>query len=75
MESNPDPTKKADEILFSFKKTPQNHPQLIFNWAQVTKVNQEKHLGFILENDLSFEKHLEEKIRKAKKNIGILKHL
>ena len=75
MEFNPDPTKQANHILFSLKKTPQNHPQLFFNGTQVTKVNQQKHLGLILEINLSFEKHLEEKIRKAKKNIGILIHL
>ena len=75
MEFNPDPTKQANEVLFSCKKTPQNHPQLIFNGYQVTQVNEQKHLGLILQNDLSFEKHLDGKMRKAKKNVGILKHL
>ena len=32
-------------------------------------------LGLILDSKLSFEKHLNEKIIKAKKNIGILKQL
>ena len=53
-------------FYFHVKKTPQ---------VQVLQVNEQKHLGLILENDLSFERHLEEKIRKAKKNFGILKHL
>ena len=34
-----------------------------------------KHLGLILDSRLSFDKHLNEKIIKAKKNVGILKHL
>ena len=34
-----------------------------------------KQLGFILDSKLSFEKHLNEKIIKAKKYIGIIKHL
>ena len=38
-------------------------------------VKEQKHLGLILESSLSFEKHLNEKIIKAKKNVGILKHL
>ena len=75
MEFNPDPTKQANEVLFSCKKTPPNHPPLFFNGAQVTRVNEHKHLGLILENNLSFEKHLDGKMRKARRNIGILKHL
>ena len=75
MEFNPDPTKQATEVLFSCKKVSSNHPQLIFNGTAVVKVNEQKHLGVILQPGLSFEKHLNEKIMKAKKNIGLLKHL
>ena len=72
---NPDPTKQATEVLFSCKKMKPNHPQLMFNGTAVTKVNEQKHLGLILESDLSFDKYLNEKMIKAKKYIGILKHL
>ena len=75
MEFNPDPIKQATEVLFSCKKSSPNHPQLIFNGIAVAKVNDQKHLGLILDSRLSFEKHLNEKIIKAKKNVGILKHL
>ena len=76
MEFNPDPTKQATEVLFSCKLNSPNHPQLIFNGSTVVKANEQKHLGFILDSGLSFEKHLSEKIIiKAKKNVGILKHL
>ena len=75
MEFNPDPIKQATEVLFSCKKKSVNHPQLNFNGVAVVKVNEQKHLGLTLEPGLSFEKHLSEKIIKAKKNIGILKHL
>ena len=34
-----------------------------------------KHLGLILEPNLSFEKHLYERMVKAKKNIRIIKYL
>ena len=34
-----------------------------------------KHLGLTLESNLSFKKHLIEKIKRAKKHIGIIKHL
>ena len=75
MEFNPDPTKQATEILFSCKKSKPIHPPLIFNGSVVSKVEDQKHLGLILEPNLSFEKHLHEKMIKAKKNIGIIKHL
>ena len=74
MEFNPDPTKQATEVLFSCKKVSPNHPQLIFNGTDVVRVKEQKHLGLILQPGLSFEKRLNEKIIKAKKNIGLLKH-
>ena len=63
------------EVLFSCKTSSPNHPQLIFNGTVVAKVKEQKHLGLILDSGLSFEKQLDEKIIKAKKNIGIIKHL
>ena len=75
MEFNPDPTKQATEVLFSCEKVSSNHPRLIFNGTAAVKVREQKHLGLILQPGLSFEKHLNEKIIKAKKNIGLLKHL
>ena len=75
MEFNPDPTKQATEVLFSCKKSSPNHPQLIFNGTVVTKVNEQKHLGLMLDSGLSFEKHLNAKVIKDKKNVGIIKHL
>ena len=74
MEFTPDPTKKATEIIFSYKKSV-NHLQLIFNGSAVVQVNEQKHLELTLQPGLSFEKHISEKIINAKKNIGILKHL
>ena len=53
---DPDPTKQANEVLISQKKISPNHPHLFFfNGTQVSQVNQQKHLGVILENDLSLE--------------------
>ena len=75
MEFNPDPTKQTTEILFPYKNTRPNHPQLIFNGNAVAKVPDHKHLGLILDPELTFAKHLNEKITKAKKYIGIIKHL
>ena len=44
------------------------------NFRNGGKKRRERCLGLILDSGLSFEKHLK-KIIKAKKNIGIIKHL
>ena len=75
MEFNPDPTKQAKEVLFSCKKVSPDHPDLMFNGTPVTRVDEHTHLGLTLKSNLSFDKHLNEKMIKAKKNIGILKLL
>ena len=75
MEFNPDPTKQANEIIFSCKRSKPNHPPLIFNGSPVANEEDQKHLGVTFLPNLSFQKHIYEKLKKAKKNIGIIKHL
>ena len=74
MSFNPDPTKPAEEILFSHKK-PRAHPPLFFNGVEVKRVNEHKHLGLTLDPKLNFAAHFKEKISKARKAIGLIKHL
>ena len=66
---------QATEVLITCKKSSPNHPPIMFKGTAVTKMNDQKHLGLILDSSLSFKKHLNEKIIKAKKNIGIIKHI
>ena len=75
LEFNPDPTKQATEVLFSYMKSSPNHPQIMFNGTIVAKMNDQKHLGLSLDSSLSFKKRVNEKIIKAKKNLGLIKHL
>ena len=75
MSFNPDPSKPAEEILFSRKQTCPEHPPLYFNEIEVKRVNYHKHLGLIFDSKLSFAKHISEKISTARKGIGIIKHL
>ena len=75
MEFNPDPTKQAKEVLFSCKKVSPYHPDLFFNGTPVTREKEHEHLGLTMQFNLLFERHLNEKMIKAKKNTGILKHL
>ena len=72
---NPDPSKQAIEMLFSRKKNDQGHPPLFFNNLPVVSANDHKHLGIILDCKLLFSKHISEKVAKARKGIGIIRHL
>ena len=73
LEFNPDPTKQANEVLFTCKRKKVAHPPLFFNRNIVAKETHQKHLGLTLASNLSFRKHLDEKISKAKRILGILK--
>ena len=75
MAFNPDPNKQANEVLFSCKTKSVDHPQIFFNGFPVVQVKETKHLGLILQFKLNFEKHLFEKMKKAKRIIGMIKHL
>ena len=66
MEFNSDPSKQATEVLFSCKNVSPGHPHLTFNGTVIKKVNEQKHLGLILDSSLTFKKHLDDKIKKAK---------
>ena len=63
MSFNPDPTKQAEEIIFSQKLKKVNHPPIFFNNIEVKRVNDHKHLGLILDSKLSFAKHIKEKFQ------------
>ena len=75
MQFNPDPTKQATQMIFSCKQKSPQHPPLFFNGFEIPLALHQKHLGLILIPNLSFSKHVYEKIKKADKHIGIIKHL
>ena len=75
MAFNPEPNKQAVEVLFSQKRLHSNHPPLFFNRSMILKVDAHKHLGLILDSKLLFVNHINEKIKLAKKGIGVLKYL
>jgi len=75
MSFNPDPTKPAEEIIFSRKRNKREHPPLFYNNVMVKRVQQHKHLGLVLDSCLTFAAHITEKIAKARKGIGVIKYL
>ena len=57
MSFNPDPTKMAQEALFSRKKPKVIHPSLIFNGKDVSRSESLKHLGVVFDLKLNFGMH------------------
>ena len=75
MTFNPDITKKATEITFSSKYKKGTYPPLVFNGVPVARESSTKHLGVVLDDRLSFRKHIKEAIVKAKKGLALMKFL
>ena len=76
MSFNPDLTKQAKEVIFSKKKiVPGTHPSLIFYNSLIEQDTTQKHLGLTLDHKLTFQYHVNEKITKVMKKIGLLQKL
>ena len=54
MSFNPDPSKKAQEVIFSRKVNNVLHPPLTFNNVDMGQIRSQKHLGMFLDFKLSF---------------------
>ena len=75
MSFNPDPNKQAIEFCFSNKRYKKIYPLLQFNSTDVQIADSQKHLGLILESKLNFNEHIESRITKFNKIIGLMKNL
>ena len=71
----PDPSKQAQEVIFSRKLNKDNHPYLAFNNNNVTETDSQNHLGIILDNRLSFANHLKIILKKVNKTVGLFRKL
>ena len=57
MSFNPDPTKQAQEVIFSRKLKKPLDPSSKFNNVPVQNASSQKHLGLILDDKLNFKSH------------------
>ena len=57
----------SDRDMFSHKRDNENYPSLVFNG--------QKHLRLILDSKLDFNEHIDNKINKCNKIIGVMKRL
>ena len=74
MEFNPDISKPAKEVLFT-NRTSNSYRPIVFDHIAIESSNEHKHLGLILDNKLTFEKHIDEKISIANRGIGVIRPL
>ena len=75
MSFNPDPTKQAQELIFSRKVQMTNRPPLFFNENVVLKMTLQKHLGMFLDSKLIFSERLKTILQKTNKTIGLLRKI
>ena len=75
MSFNPDPSKQAQEVIFSRKIKKPSHPHLIFNCNQVIQTPYQKHLGTFLDDTFNFGKHLKYIADKVNKSFGLLRKI
>ena len=75
MSFNPDPSKQAQEVIFSRKLKRPIQPPLVFNNNKVSQTFPQKQLGVRLDFKLTFEDHLNNVLAKVNKAVGLLRKL
>ena len=75
MSFNPDPSKQAQEVIFSRKLNNVSHPPLVFNNVNVSSCKPQKHLGTLLDARSTFKEHYKTVLSRTNRTIGILRKL
>ena len=75
MQFNPDPNKQANKVVFSRKTKNSSHPPVAFNNNVIKKYPHHKHLGIVLDSNLDLKFHVDYKIKKCNKLIGLIRRL
>ena len=72
MNFNSDPNEQAQEIIFGRKKTASLHPVVYFDNKPVKSTQIGKHLGMMLDSNMSYQHHIKSILNKVNKAIGLL---
>ena len=77
MPFNPDLNKQANEVIFSRKTSSNNlsHPSIKFNKIDIPECPHQKHSGIVLDSKFNFIAHVDQKIKKFKRIIGLIRRL
>ena len=73
MKFNPNSIKQAQETIFNRKKTVLLYPVVYFDNRAVRSTQTHKHLGMMLDSNLSYEHHIKSILNKVNKTIGLLR--
>ena len=76
MQFNPDPNKQANEVIFSRRsKIDLSYPSVKFNNNDIVTCSDQNYLGIVLDSKLNFASHVNQKIKKCNKLIGLIRQL
>ena len=73
MSFNPEPSKQAQEVIFTRKLQKKDYPSLSFNDGSVKKTCKQKHLGILLDFRLDFQVHWKSLVKKVNKTVALLR--
>ena len=71
MSCSPDPTKQAEQVIFSFKSIKAVRLPIYFSNSAVVTVPHHKHIGLVLDESLTFA----ETVIKARRGVGIIRFM
>ena len=66
---------ETEEVILSAKRLRPQHPSLKLGNDEIIKVREHKHLGVVLDSKLNCRSHIKEAILKARRGIGIIRHI
>ena len=75
MPFNPHPKKAAHKVTFFRKPNEETHPSFFYNNIEVSGTDSQKHLDLVLENKLTFKKHIKDKSTKVYSGVIKIKRL
>ena len=73
LQFDPDPNKQAQGVYFSKKSNNENSLPVTFNNTKVVTYSTQKHVGLLLDQRLNFNEHIQSKMNKCYKMIGVVK--
>ena len=73
MSFNPEPSKQAQEVIFTRKLQKKDYPPLYFNDSSVKETCTQKHLGMLLDFRLDFQEHWKSLLKKVNKTVTLLR--
>ena len=72
MSFNPEPSKQAQEVIFTRKLQKKDYPLLYFNDSSVKETCEQKHLGMLLDFRFDFQEHWKSLLQKVNKTVALL---